>query len=516
MKRLFAFLLCAGMVLGLCACTQNTSGDGSNAPETVNTFSVGFAKVDITPTGSVPLSGFGDNMERMSNQVMDPLYATCVAITDAEGNTVLVFGTDLLNSYGNVLDALRDTISKETGIPYSHIQFSASHTHSGYDQGSDAVGTVAEANRVFSERCLQAAKDALADRKPAKMFGSFTRPEGLNYLRHYIITDGTYDGYHLGERPKEEIYSHLWKADNLLQLVKFTREGGKDVVLINWQAHYYGTSKINYYGISADYPGALKKAVEEQLDCHAAFVLGGAGNINSTSQIPTENHNKGYVEHGKMLAAEAVKAAANFQPLETGIIHLEEFPFVAEGTIKENYLYTFGFGDFAMAFAPWEIFDCHARAVRESSKYPYTFYASCANAGSQNMYLANDASFDYDCYEASTARYPRGTAEQVQAKLTQMLDSCFAASGQTQKERPVGYVTTFDPESDGLEYINPKPGSADAATPGNNGHYIMMLIQGTTPKFWLVDNEELAKQISEKESVKLLVDDRDIIVGIAE
>lgn len=513
MKKILSLLLCTVLFLSIFAGCGGSEGKS----DTIDSFSVGYAKVDITPTGSVPLSGFGDNLERMSNQVMDPLYATCVAFSDTEGNTVLLFGTDLLNSYGNVITDLRQKIAEETGVPFSHIQFSGSHTHSGYDQGSDGVGTVAEANRVFSERCLQAAKDALADRKPAKMYGTFTRPEGLNYLRHYILSDGEYDAYHLGVRPKEEIYSHLWKADNLLQLVKFTREGGKDVVLINWQSHYYGTKNINYYGISADYPGALKNEVEAQLDCHAAFVLGGAGNVNCTSQIPSENHNKGYIEHGKMLAAEAVKAAANFQPLETGTIHLEEYPFVAEGTIKENYLYTFGFGDFGMAFAPWEIFDVHARGVRDDSQYTYTFYASCANAGSQNMYLAHDASFDYDCYEAATARYPRGTAELVQAKLTEMINSCFAASGQNQKERPEGYTSTpFAPVCDGLEYINPVPGDMSAIKKGKNGFYIMTLVQGTSVKAWLVDNEELAKQLCEKTTMKLLVDDRNVIVGIAE
>lgn len=513
MKKCLAFLL----IIATALCLFVGCGEKTDTPETVtiNSFSVGFAKVDITPTGSVPLSGFGDNIERMSNQVMDPLYATCIAFSDTEGNTVLVFGLDLLNTYGNVVTDLRKTIAEETGVPFTNVLFSASHTHSGYDQGSDAVSSVKEANQVFSERCLQAAKDALADRKPAQMYGTFTRPDGLNYLRHYILFDGEYDAYHLGERPKEEIYGHAWKADNMLQMVKFVREGGKDVIMVNWQAHYYGANKINYNGISADYPGVLKSELETQLDCHAAFVLGGAGDVNSTSQLPSENHGKGYIEHGKMLAAEAVKAAANFQPLETGTIHLEEFPFVAEGTMKENYLYTFGFGDFGMAFAPWEIFDVHARGVRDDSSYPFTFYASCATAGSQNMYLAHDASFDYDCYEAATARYPRGTAEAVQAQLTKMLDSCFAASGQTKKARPEGYTSTeSEGVCDGLEYINPAPGKADSVKAGKNGFYIMTLVQGSTAKAWLVDNEELAMQMLEKSTMKILVDDRNIIVGI--
>lgn len=69
---------------------------------------------------------------------------------------------------------------------------------------------------------------------------------------------------------------------------------------------------------------------------------------------------------------------------------------------------------------------------------------------------------------------------------------------------------------DGLEYINPAPGDMSAIKEGKNGFYIMTLVQGTSVKSWLVDNEELAKQLCEKTTMKLLVDDRNVIVGIAE
>jgi len=96
-----------------------------------------------------------------------------------------------------------------------------------------------------------------------------------------------------------------------------------------------------------------------------------------------------------------------------------------------------------------------------------------------------------------------------------MLDLCFTASGQTQKARPEGYITEPEAVCDGLEYINPKPGNADAATAGKNGFYIMILVQGTSVKSWLVDNYELAKLMCEKETMKILVDDRNVIVGIS-
>lgn len=125
--------------------------------------------------------------------------------------------------------------------------------------------------------------------------------------------------------------------------------------------------------------------VEKALDCHAAFVLGGAGNITSNSRLLKEEDT--YIVKGQKLAAEAVEAAKNFAPLETGPIQMQERKLVIEGNARENVLYTFGFGEFGIAFAPWEIFDTNAVAVREDSKYPYTFYASVANTAGMNGYL---------------------------------------------------------------------------------------------------------------------------------
>ena len=204
-----------------------------------------------------------------------------------------------------------------------------------------------------------------------------------------------------------------------------------------------------------------------------------------------------------------------FQPLETGNIIVNEKMFVAEGTIKENPVYTWGFGDFGMAMAPFEIFDIHARAVREASKYPYTFYASCANT--IDGYLPNAESFDYYCYEAGVTRYPRGTAEQLQEQLTEMINDCFAQSGQTAKERAEGYMTVIEPYTDGKTYINPHVGDATKLTQGANNHYIMLLIaDGTSAKNLVIENREVAESILARAEMKLLFDDRNIVVGIAE
>ena len=517
MKKALTLLLCTVMLVSMfIAC--GTSEEG-NQTDKITSFSVGYSKVDITPSDPVPLAGFGDNNERISTGALDPICATCIAFSDTDGNTVIVFGLDMLNTPVDIVKLAREQINAATGIPTTHIQFTASHTHNSYDQASTGNPHVATARTKFLEQCVKAAQEALADRKPAKMFGSFSRPDNLNFVRHYVLSDGTYQAYKLGTLPRDQIYGHKWKADNLLQVIKFTREGGKDIVLVNWQSHYYGSNGVesDYYKLSADYPGALRDELETQLDCHAAFVLGGGGNINCTSQIKSENHNKGYVEHGKMLAASAIESMQNMQPLETGTIQLKQHDFVAPNTIAENELTAFGFGDFGMVFAPWEIFDIHAKGVRDDSKYTYTYYASCANGGWGNRYLAHEESFSYYCYESSTARYPMGTAELVQEALTKLINECFDASGQTQKERADGYTSTpYVPVSDGLVYTNPQPGNMDTFKLGVNGHYYTMFIEGTNVKQLLIKNEEIAKQMNEKETMKLLFDDRNIVVGIAE
>ena len=56
---------------------------------------VGHSKLDITPSESVPMAGLGNSSQRKSKLVLDPIFATCLAITDADGETVLMFSIDI-------------------------------------------------------------------------------------------------------------------------------------------------------------------------------------------------------------------------------------------------------------------------------------------------------------------------------------------------------------------------------------------------------------------------------------
>lgn len=514
MKRIICLLLCALMSIGVFSGCQKGEVAGATSNSLAGVFSVGYAKVDITPSESVKLSGFDDASERMSTSVMDRIYATCVAFTDEEGTTVLMFGLDLLNTSEKASEDIRDRITEVIDIPRDNILFSATHTHS-----SMSPKTTGIPGERFREGCLEAAKTAMDDRKPAQMYASFGRPENLNYRRHFILTDGTYRAYEMGNINQSLIYGHLGQADNLMQLVKFTREGGKDVVLINWQAHYAGANKIDHYAISADYPGVLRNELEKQLDCHAAFVLGGAGNVVCNSRITnryiTDGYNyENYITHGQLLAAEAVKIAEHWQPAQTGKIFLTKENYVMQ--TKEHPLYTFGFGEFGCAFAPFEIFDMHALQVREASPYKFTFYASCANAGDGQKYMPNEEAFSYYCYEADVGSnlYGKGSAEILRDQLMAMMDKTFQASGQQPQEKAEGYMSTpYEPKTNGHTYMNPAPGSLPI-TEGENGYWYFDLLYNNQVARILVRDKALADQIAQMPSVQLVFDDYNVAVGI--
>lgn len=507
---------CFVVVIGL------LSGCNKEAPAS---FSVGFAQGDITPPTGVSLSGMGDDDSRFSTGILDPLYAICVAFTDTDNTTVIMFCLDLLNTNIAVCNTASTMIAEETGVPTSNIVFTASHTHSGPSQKKTQYPTVVESNQKIMDTCLRLAKEALADRKPAQMYTTFARPDGLNYVRHYILADGTYLGKRLGYIKNDLIIGHHHKADNLLQLIKFTRDGGKDVILTNWQAHYHGATSIDYNAISADYPGTYRKCLEQALNCHAAFVLGGAGNLVSTSTVPSYPATADYNEHGKKLADAAVAAAANFKPANVGKIYVQENLFKLEGSGSILPLYAFGFGDFACAFAPFEIFDTSAKAVREDSNWKYTFYASCANGGDSNMYLPDHEGFSFRTYEAygqgeydkPYTRYPEGTAEIIQEELTTMLNDLFAQCGSEKQEREAGYMSVpFEPATDGLEYTNPTPGDLSRITDVENGMCNLKLTTNNSIRNMLTIDRKTAEAVMQKTTMKLLFDERNVIVGIVE
>ena len=94
-------------------------------------YRVGYCRVDITPTESVPLAGIGRSSQRMSRCVRDPLYASCFAITDETGKTVILMTMDLQRGLSRTVDKVRAAVTERFGIPADciiYVPYSADHS----------------------------------------------------------------------------------------------------------------------------------------------------------------------------------------------------------------------------------------------------------------------------------------------------------------------------------------------------------------------------------------------------
>ena len=286
-----------------------------------NTLQVGFGRADITPQKGVFLAGFGNQDKRPMTEVIDPLYATCLAFTDSDGRTALVYTVDLCSAPNWV----RPFIAEAVDLPVEKIHISGTHTHAGpVASWNDIwVGKKYEAEtkdyleNKLKPAAIQAAKDALADRKPAEIYITTTYTERMNFVRRYLTPEGKQVAYGF---KNHKVLLHESEADNEMQLVKFVREGGKDVVLCNFQAHQTMTGRMNEGKISADGCGAMRAAMEERTGCLFAYFTGACGNVVPGSRIEGERRftNEQYVEYGQTLADYAIAAADGYRPVRAG------------------------------------------------------------------------------------------------------------------------------------------------------------------------------------------------------
>lgn len=519
MKKSISLILSFVMCFLLLAGCGEGKKDSTQGAQNLDTFCVGYAKADITPQSPVPLGGYGDEDQRISKGFLEPAYATCVAFSDAGGEKLIFISIDLSNCRKEIFYPIRETIAQENGIPVSHVLFTASHSHSSPYTASQGYPGVKEYIALMTEQIPQAAKAALADLAPATMETGFTRVDRANTVRHYLLTDGNYQGRAVGTLSKEKLVGHYGAVDNLLQVVKFTREGEKKpVVMVNWAGHPPGMGEENYYYASPNYAGVLRTELEENYDCLASFVLSGSGNVNNGSQIEGEVDHFGYKALGQMLASHVGEILnGKLTPGKADDIQLSENLFTTKnkgGMDQEVPLYAFSVGDWACVTAPFEIFDTNAMAVRDASPFKMTFYASCANES--NGYLPTPPSFDWEItYEAQITKFPKGMAEMVQEQLTGQLQDIFARSGATQQEKPEGYLTPeFVPASDGTVYQNPDPGAWDQCKEVNNGFYSIMLLTGSSFKVVLCKDKTVAEKVVNAASMELVLNEQNVVVDI--
>lgn len=349
-------MLCAlVMVVSVVALSERiTAATGS-------TFKVGYARVDINPwadpydsdgDGSkggimqLPLRGFGSPMNRQSVSGLiddngngkiddeDGLFATCIAVTDANGETVLLISAAIIGGFDSMVDEARASIvtalaAKGVSITGDRIMIAGTHTHSSIDlsqyvssrEGStttyklqDQTGALTSdtitAGQVYENfqvwypymisQLTASAVEAIEDQAPATMKkGQIEATETagvvMNSVRQYTRVSSSGDLYVCGDNSNltgisnTGVTADTSEANDTLYLLQFSfTNGNKPIVLANWRAHpsLNGRSGTRL-NVSSDYINCFNNELKDA-GYRAAFFQGASGNMNPTSKIPGE------------------------------------------------------------------------------------------------------------------------------------------------------------------------------------------------------------------------------------
>lgn len=443
-------------------------------------FKVGYSRQTVNPDEPIPLAGYSNEPQRFHTAVTEDICITCVAFSDGQ-TTALAIGADICTVTDRVAHEGRALVSHATGVPEERIFIAGTHSHSAPAISRQDFDCIVRYTEKLFAGLEAAAKEAVSDLKPSKIFAGSIETENLNFVKHYKVRDNKTGeisciGDQYGTDKGKTYIDHMTKADPTLHMVRFCREGGKDVLLANFRAHPHFTGGYNKYDLSSDYIGAFRMALEAMTDCHAVYFQGACGNINSSTRMAGERRYTNCRSYGLALAASACECMGKYMkevtpaPIKTkqlklfaninhSMNHLVEQGrriwelwketydrelCVKEGepygihspyhawAIRANYertkekdgwmiLNAVTLGDkLAFVTFPGELFDSLSVRMEDSSPFRTTLLLGyCCH---HINYLPSMAAFKYGSYEVDTTRFQAGTGEQVADTYVEMLN----------------------------------------------------------------------------------------------
>lgn len=253
-------------------------------------FQAGAARRDITPREPVPMWGYGDRHDALSQGALDPLFADALVLDTGAGKLAIV-GLDLGRAPTEPsLLRIRARILKETGIAHSFI--AGSHTHHGPvleftdldGRGKGRFDATLRYYRQMEDAIAEAVIEANSRLRPARLAAGAVELNDFNANRHSK----------LDVKPLDRVLSVLRLDD--------AANGAPLALLVNWAAHPTSipSSTLQF---SADYVGALKRKVSQAMGAAPVFIQGAAGDVR------TQRAGRDFNAYGEALGEEAVKLA---------------------------------------------------------------------------------------------------------------------------------------------------------------------------------------------------------------
>ena len=232
----------------------------------------GTGRADITPAPGTPQGGWGAQTHQRGQDSDLPLFATALVLTD-ERFSVAIVDVDAIGFDQEWTRKIIAAIEELTHIPATRIRLSCTHTHSG--PNTFRLATISEGMEM-----AQSYLDGL----PLRIAGAVWRAQqtlrpvrcaagsgdcAINVNRRFRTPEGTY------------AVGRNWEGavDHTVRIVRFDNYDESPVATIVHYSCHPTTMAWENQLFTPDYPGVVRKLVEQQVGGTCLFLQGAAGNI---------------------------------------------------------------------------------------------------------------------------------------------------------------------------------------------------------------------------------------------
>ncbi|WP_417396788.1 neutral/alkaline non-lysosomal ceramidase N-terminal domain-containing protein [Gimesia chilikensis] len=233
--------------------------------EKTKTFSVGIAKVDITPEYPVPLSGYAARGSKLINQVEQHLWARAVAVEDQQGKPRVLITVDNCGVPAEVTKKVVAKLKDKFEMTPSGVVICSTHTHSApmltdvllnlftKDLTKEEQAVIARYTQELAEKLTEVAKQAIQDSRPAHLeWGTGTATFAKN--RRQITGPVDYE---------------------VPILVVKSPEGKRRAILVSYACHCTTLGPVPF--MSGDWAGCAVEGIETDFPGCMAMVAIGCG-----------------------------------------------------------------------------------------------------------------------------------------------------------------------------------------------------------------------------------------------
>jgi neutral ceramidase len=239
----------------------------------------GVARTAITPPVGTFLMGYAAR-DHGATGVHDDLAATALVLSDGETRLAWL-SCDLIFVHPDTVSRVREQVARQAGIPAARLMACCSHTHSGPVMWAAAPD---EEERARRQRYLDELVECLVDliiqadrglQDAAWGMGRGTVQIGAN--RRQRLPDGRVI---LGTNEDGAIDPELLVLRVDALPVGGTENGSRPLAAwVNYACHAVCLSSHSSV-VSADWPGVMRRAVEQETGARVGFVQGAGADIN--------------------------------------------------------------------------------------------------------------------------------------------------------------------------------------------------------------------------------------------